>query len=278
MQITQDNDASSVIEAFEHRGVIVLIHEVGRYPSVTASDGRCTKECAHIDISICHDYPHVTAIAGWRNGRRLSLPINDHLSPRPAGASREDVIAYGRAFLDAAVDAIPTIAQQYDAADEIYGWSYSLPHPISRDQYEAECAAHGIAPREDARVSRWGSFSFPQYGLDALREALLHQKRGYAVEHETEVAEKASAAEASRKRADAIETAKARPVKKVIRRLEAPNYQQAGQSHLGRDGTLWTCTLVERGPRISEDDPSIHGEHLLGSEGDRGLWVTWELH
>lgn len=279
MHITPDNHASAVIEAFEYRGVIVLIHEAGRYPAVTAPDGRCTKTCPHIKISICWDYPHVTAIAGYRSdGRLLALPINDHLSRKPADQSREGLIAYGKTFLDQAVEAIPTIAQMYDDANAIYSWVASLPSPLTREAYESACAERGIDPIFDLQLSRFGDFSFPAYDLNELPRALLHQKRAFAVEQETAAAEAARRAEDRLRRDVLIAEARQRPIKKTIRRLEAPNYQSVGAAHIKRDGTLWVCMSVERARRIGADDPSIHGEHLLGSEGAPGLWVTWNVH
>lgn len=126
-------------------------------------------------------------------------------------------------------------------------------------------------------LSKWGDYSFPQYSLDQLPSLLLGQRRAYAAFKEAEAYREAAAESARISRAMTVESARSRPVYRTVKRLEPANHQKAGDERLLLNGDLWTCVSVERGPLIDEDSPSINGECLLGHEGERGLWVTWNI-
>lgn len=278
MKITQDNHAHSVIAAYEYRGVIIIIHRAGSYPSATSDAGVSTRDAPHIDIAIAigWNFPAVTAVGGWVNGRRRKLPINDHNSPRGPHATEAEMIAHGKTFVDAAIDALATIPAEYAAAEEQMRQICALPSPLSREDYEAACTAWEIAQIDDEHLSSWGDFSFPSYRGKSRLANLLHQRRGFQAERErTEAVAAASAAIAARRQA-AIEAAALRPVSRRTETRESVNYQRVGDRRMIHN-ELWTAVDVEWAGVVSEDGPSLYGSHLLGHEGEDMVRIVWEV-
>jgi hypothetical protein len=138
-----------------------------------------------------------------------------------------------------------------------------------------------VTVRPDEELSSAGVFSFPEYPLPALPKRWIEQLRAVAFEREQEAATKARelrearASEALGPHWEAqMEEMRAKPVLRTERRL-VPFGQAPG--HWLKGGLLYMVCFRAR-VRITADDPSIHGSHLLGHEGEIGEMLTIQVH
>lgn len=165
------------------------------------------------------------------------------------------------------------------AAQEDDWRSAASGDPLSRDAYEAECARLKVPARPDSECDsygvRYGDFEGFGYPIETCVEMKLARRRMKTLDADREQAEKAK--KAARAAALEAETAaaKTRSVVRTITRRMAERWP------LGREqivkGELWTVTKCTYAGVVSEDDPSIHGSHLLGCEGDPSYDVTWDV-
>ena len=255
--VTPDNHAQFVVEITEHRGIPVLIHKGGHYPSINANGERIERL---IEVADYYDGWHVTAAFGYHNSYRRALRVGIVKTLEEA-----------RLLFDAAVEAIETGPTQYAQADEL-SRQYQCG-PLTRAEYEALATELGLEVKPDTELSEWGVFSFPEYALAVLPERWVEQRRAYTARREEEAAEeearkaKAVADEALRERL------KAQPVTRTYERF----VPVASSDTWMVKGKLYTVVKRGRPRRITEDDPSVHGEHLLGAEGLMGQVVTIEV-
>jgi hypothetical protein len=262
LTIRLDNHCDSVVAVDEFNGIPVLAHHGGRYPSLLADDGTEVKKL--IDVARYQDGWSVTGSAGWGYGGRL-----------------EAICVGCRPSLEAAAELYPAALEAIAAAPLLYAEARAMAAalaisnqpPLSRTDYEAMAAQWKFQPQPDCKLSEVGDFSFPQYALDRLPECWINQRRGFGIKREREAAEKAL-----RTHYDASRAA----LKNDLRNLSPVRTEEMFVSVGFPDEWVQKnalYTVVGRGKirRITEDDPSVEGSHLLGHEGEMGQIVTVEI-
>jgi hypothetical protein len=246
-----DYHADAVIEVDDYQGTPVLIHAGGRYPSLVDDDGR--KIDHYIDIAQFHDGYHVRACAGSHHGYEVSLSVG-----------RAETIAAAKNLYPIARAAVEDAPHQHAearalAAKLAFG-------PLLRHEYEALAVEYGFEVQPDGDLSEWGDFSFPQYALADLPRRWCNQRRAFSYKREIEAAREARTDGAT-----------------IVALRSCPVARTETKFLPGRVPVEWLqrgalYTVVKRAPRrISEDDPSIYGSHLLGHEGETGSLVTVEI-
>jgi len=202
--IADDSHRTGAIAMYEHHGVLVLVSDLGRYPTAVAADGRSTKDAPHIDISVgggSYDraigksyFSGVTVTARGRyfRGFRRDLVVFQDLG-YGEGFGKTSVsdpwVRLGEEHLDAAVDVLMGLDAAYDAAEATIARSDVYTGPLSRPEYEAAARELGCELLPDAGCDcyavRYFNFPYPQYTalmcnsmrIAALRLAAIDAER-----------------------------------------------------------------------------------------------------
>lgn len=190
--ITADHHASGAVEVFEEGGIPVLVAHVGRYPRAEHPDGRSTATEPHILITvlgrICgssRDYSGVTieAVGSWHGSRRRAIAVFSDTGYDEARYQSDPAgwITIGKNKLPDALSALRGIDAAYEAASAVVAPTLRYEEPLSREGYEAACAACGVAALTDAECSgygvRYGDFSFPEYPAETVAQIRLASLR-----------------------------------------------------------------------------------------------------
>lgn len=254
--ILQDHHQSAVIGLESYQGTPVLIHTAGRYPSILDDDGNQIDR--YIDVVEAAGRYHVTGRVGYGYGGRL-LALSVGSAEKLDGA---------RDLYPAAQQAIEDAPAEYTKAREISNRFAPWAGPLSRGEYEKIAHELGFTPLPDNKISIWGDFTFPQYTLDDLPRLLTHQRRAYTRDREI----KQATADAA-PRQTSVATLRLHPVARRETRFVPTGlpdeFLHASKLH----------TVVSRTGRrvITEDDPAVHGSHLLGHEGETGEIIVLDI-
>lgn len=198
--VRPDAHADAVIAFTEHDGVPVLIAEGGRYPTLVHADGSTTERAPHVLVSVgtvttvtgagpgtkAWTSASVSAVGGYLRGRRQHL-ATAQIDAR--GVGEPELRAAVEAALPTALAALLDLDETYARADaRIAEGAPYFGRPLSREAYEAACAAVGVDPLPDAECLgygvRYGEFSFPQYPADHVLRMSLAGERLRALEDE----------------------------------------------------------------------------------------------
>ena len=179
----------SLIECFEHQGVLVTVHPVGCYPTVKHTDGTLGTGMPRIEILLD---------GGCLAGQRFYTGALIKVKKPSAGSRTRELVAWevkGETVADAS--GYITLAKQklgsavllLKGMDVVFeegyarvkqGANYKEPF-LSRVDYERACVALGVGALADSdcrgyRV-RHGIFSFPEYDPDFILKMSLASLR-----------------------------------------------------------------------------------------------------
>jgi hypothetical protein len=250
-----------VIEISDFEGTPVFIYHGGRYPTLLDDNDAPIER--YIDIADFYDGWYVRAMAGkLSGGRAIDLPVG--VAPTLDAAK----LLYAEAVK--AIEAAPDL---YAEADKLASPIASYHGPISRSDYERLAKEYEFEPEPDEELTEWGDFSFPEYTLAQLPRFWINQRRAFAYKDELNDINAAKSSRAAAFRTAVIEDLRTFPILRTETRLlviGSPNEYLDGD-------TLYT--VVHRGAarRITEDDPSVYGSHLLGHEGELAEMITLEV-
>lgn len=192
--VKPDHHADGCISVLGTDEVPVVVAIAGRYPQCVSDDGRDTKDCPHVLITIYNGYDGqrfyngvvVEAVGKWAGSRRRVLAVYSDIDY--SGARNTDTpdawIKAGLAWVDAARRALAGMDESYAAAEHVVGRARAYVRPLSRGEYEAACATCAVDPLSDDECMgygvRYGHFSFPEYSAEyvlTMRLARLRQQR-----------------------------------------------------------------------------------------------------
>jgi len=270
----------------EYDGIPVIVYTVGSYPKLVDESGKEAER--YIEIVKCQKnaniwgkdgrevkqtdeelgvYYSVGVFAGWLYGRGMSLGIGRF--PDMAGAK----------------NALPQAAEALDGLPALYDRYYALlrgigPYdngPISRAEYESLAAEYGFQPIGDNKIDSYGNmyleYAFPEYPLEDLPRLWANQRRCWAINRENDEKAETSRKEAENKRAEAMKASRNGPVARVVELL----MPKSEAFEFTKGGEVWTPIKRGRETEIDSDMPSYEGSHLLGHEGEAGVYVTFEV-
>lgn len=275
--VKNDNHESAVIAHFVHNGVPVIIHSGGRYPSLVNDEGVSTSSHPVVKAVVYHDHVQIIASSGviWHgwtpNATIANLPL----------VEVHDLVAAVQPYLEEAVARAATVLGEWQDA---YKRIWAVPEAnLSREAYVAACAEHGAPVRDDAEISesygiQYGNYAYPHNTVETCIDMKLAFRRWVQIKNDRQAAEDARHIATTATIQDRMARLRPLPVSSTeTRRVPAASTPGIGQEHLDRQGRLLTVTASVYRGTISDDDPSIYGEHLLGCEGQKSFDVTYEI-
>ena len=260
VSVVQNNHAKSVIALDDFNGTPVLAHSGGNYPEIVDDDGK--KIDHYIEVARWHDGFTVTAIAGSEaSGRKIFYTV---------GREYSSSLAEVAALYPAALQTIAELPRMHAEAQEqmrLYGLHNGA---LTRAAYVSIMADIGVAPRSDKEIQdcglEYGDYGWPSYTLAEIAPLWLAQRRAFGIKKEI-AAEQIVAADKP--------AASAEPTGQAQRRQMLVAAGTPAQFTIGR--SFYRIVSRKLGGWITEDDPSIHGSHLLGHEGEPAEIVTVEI-
>lgn len=176
----------SLIDCFEHQGVLVKVHSVGSYPNVANENGIRDRDVPHIEILLqvecCNgtDYYLGAFIktkqpvdAGGRCRELVAWEMTGDRTPGP-----EIYIERAKAKLDCAVQLLLGMDDVFEAgyARISEGAPYKVPF-TAREDYEQACAQLNVPALTDQECLsygvKYGVFSFPEYDPEFILKMKL---------------------------------------------------------------------------------------------------------
>lgn len=197
--IKQDYHASGAIEVFETEGIPVLVVHGGRYPQAESDDGRSTRDVPHILISVWGGTDNetrffsgvsVSVMGTWHRGFRRAMKVFEDVVY--GGSRREPTpdawVALGKSKLDAAVNVLNEIDARYESAASMIERGYAYMGPMTREEYEAACAACEVESLSDSECLsygvEYGVFSYPEYEPEHIVKMHLAKCRNVGLRDE----------------------------------------------------------------------------------------------
>ena len=203
--VKTDDHADGCIAVLGTDEVPVVVTLAGRYPQCVSDDGRYTKDCPHVMITIYtvqdgrrfhYNGVGVEALGKWAGSRRRVLAVYSDIDY--SGARNTDTpdawIKAGLAWVDAANRALAGMDELYASAEQVVARAREYGHPLSRDEYEAACATCAVNALSDDECMGYGvrymNFSFPEYPAERVVQMMLAHRRMQFIDLEAETEQK----------------------------------------------------------------------------------------
>ena len=175
-------------EHFTFKGLPVLVHRAGVYPTLVNDRGECTNNTPHFlinylsvdtreaDGSVHTFYTRVYVVAvhgrAW-DGRTMAATswekqldkVND-IAPYIEEAKRH---------LNA--ELLYSLPARYEAAMKRIAQGDSYAYALSRESYEAACKTLQVECYTDEQCNGWGDFRYPEYDADKVLAMRLADNR-----------------------------------------------------------------------------------------------------
>ena len=264
----QSHDASKVdLRVVDE--IPILVHRGGHYPSAVRDDGVRSGDVPHVTVvQWTVKWSGSTPVMAWVVSASTGY-VRGHKTLLEVGQAEE--IEDALALLPAAVERARGARDEVAAAWMEIGKASG--EPVDRPTYEALCAELGVTPQSDREIGgHLGAPSWPESKIETVQKFRLACRRQVTLPQEME-----AAAQAERERAQAErDRLRDAPVVETYERLVPAQSGHVGYAFI-EGGRLHTVVASRPTGRITADDPSVHGSHLLGWEGNQGCRATIEV-
>lgn len=202
--VKPDHHADGCISVLGTDEAPVVVALAGRYPQCVSDDGRDTKDCPHVLITIYNGYDGqrfyngvvVEAVGKWAGSKRRVLAVYSDIDYSGARntATHDQWVDIGKSKIDDAVRALDDIDALYDAEESFVARARKYDRPLSRDEYEAACGDMFVPILTENECMGYGvrymNFSFPEYPAEHVVKMMLAHRRMQFIDLEAETEQK----------------------------------------------------------------------------------------